>query len=68
MKIRDVVKLLMDHGFVLDRQKRRHRQYEGMVGGKRRLVTIAGRPGDDIAPPTLSSIKRQSGLPGRLFR
>ena len=40
----------------------------GFVGGKRRLVTVAGKSGDDIPKGTLSSIRQQSGLPRDLFR
>lgn len=43
-------------------------QYEGAVSGRRRLVTVVGRDGDDVARRTLLSIKRQSGLPARMLR
>ena len=68
MKIRDVVAILLDEGFVLDRRRGSHRQYEGRVAGKRRVVTVAGRDGDDVNPKNLGSMIRQSGLPKKLFR
>lgn len=68
MKFRDIVRILKKHGFALDRQQGSHRQYEGFVDGKRRIVTVAGKDGDDVPPGTLSSIGNQSGLPRRSFR
>lgn len=67
MKIRDIVRLPEERGFVLDRRKGSHRQYEGFVNDKRRIVTVAGKDSDEILPGALASIKRQSGLPGKLF-
>ena len=67
MKNRDIVRILKNRGFVLDRQHGSHRQYEGFVNEKRRIVTVAGKDGKEISPGTLASIKRQSGLPGKLF-
>ena len=40
MKIRDIVRLPEERGFVLDRRKGSHRQYEGFVNDKRRIVTV----------------------------
>lgn len=69
MKVREVLRILESSGFYLKRWSRSsHRQYEGVVNGRRRLVTVVGREGDDVAPRTLQSIKRQSGLPARMFR
>ena len=68
-KVRDVVRILEDNGFVLDRQKgTSHRQYEGFIGGRRRLVTVVGGRNEDIPDGTLGSIVRQSGLGKKLFR
>jgi predicted RNA binding protein YcfA (HicA-like mRNA interferase family) len=60
MKIRDVIKLLEDDGWFLVTTKGSHRQYKHPT--KRGRVTIPGKPGDDIAPGTLNSIFKQSGL------
>lgn len=68
MKVRDVVRLLREHGFVLNRQKGSHRHFKGFIGGQRRLVTVVGKGNDDIPRATLASIRRQSGLRRRLFR
>ena len=42
MKVRDVVRILEYHGFRRKRWKGSYRQFEGVVGGQRRLVTVAG--------------------------
>ena len=67
MKVRDVVRILKNHGFRHKRSRGSHRQFEGIVRGQRRLVTVAGKEGDEVARPTLASIARQSGLSARVF-
>jgi predicted RNA binding protein YcfA (HicA-like mRNA interferase family) len=68
VKYRDFIRLLEEHGFRQTRQKGSHRRYEGLVSGKLQLVTVSGKPGDEVLPQTLASMIRQSGLPKRLFR
>ena len=69
MKFRDFIRILEQHGFVLDRQRGSHRIYKGTVGGRTQVVTVAcHREGDDILPKTLASMIRQSGLDRRAFR
>ena len=69
MKFRDLIHILREQGFTLDRQESSHRVYKGMVGGQIRLVVVAyHREGDDIRAGTLSSMIRQSGLDKKLFR
>ncbi len=60
MKVRDVVRMLQEDGWVLDRTRGSHAQY--VHPKKPGLVTVSGRPGDDLAPGTLNSILKQSGL------
>lgn len=60
MKIRDIVKRLEDDGWSVVRQRGSHRQFKHP--GKPGLVTVAGKPGDDVAPGTLNSILKQAGL------
>ena len=60
MKIRDIIKLLEKEGWFLVRTRGSHRQYKHRI--KSGLVTIAGKPGDDLAPGTLNSIFKQAGL------
>jgi predicted RNA binding protein YcfA (HicA-like mRNA interferase family) len=47
-------------GWCLDRTRGSHRQYKH--ARKRGVVTVAGKPGDDLAPGTQNSILKQSGL------
>ena len=60
MKIRETLELLKQDGWYLDRTKGSHMQYRHPM--KKGLVTVAGKPGDDLAPGTLNSILRQAGL------
>ena len=67
MKVRDAIRILEEHGFIFKRTRGSHRHFEGVVNGQRRVVTVAGKEGDDLARRTLASIVRQSALPGRVF-
>ena len=60
MKVRDMLTKLSDDGWVLARTNGSHRQYRHPI--KKGLVTVAGHPGDDLAPGTQNSILKQSGL------
>jgi len=60
MKIREIIKLVEDDGWYLSRTKGSHRQYKHPF--KTGLVTIAGKPSDDLAKGTENSIFKQSGL------
>jgi predicted RNA binding protein YcfA (HicA-like mRNA interferase family) len=60
MKVRDVIKLIEQDGWYLARTRGSHRQYRN--SSKPGLVTVPGKPGDDLAPGTLDSILKQAGL------
>jgi predicted RNA binding protein YcfA (HicA-like mRNA interferase family) len=60
MKIRDVIKLIEADGWYLVATKGSHRQYKHPAKSGR--VTIAGHPGDDLAPGTLNSVLKQAQL------
>jgi predicted RNA binding protein YcfA (HicA-like mRNA interferase family) len=60
MKVKDVIRLLEGEGWILIATRGSHRQYKHPVRPGR--VTVAGRPSDDLAPGTLNSILKQSGL------
>jgi predicted RNA binding protein YcfA (HicA-like mRNA interferase family) len=60
MKVRDVIKQLERDGWFLDRTRGSHRQYKHAI--KLGLVTLPGKPGDDLAPGTLNSVFKQAGL------
>jgi predicted RNA binding protein YcfA (HicA-like mRNA interferase family) len=52
--------MLADDGWYLVATKGSHRQFKHRTKPGR--VTVAGEPSDDLAPGTLSSILKQSGL------
>jgi predicted RNA binding protein YcfA (HicA-like mRNA interferase family) len=60
MKIRDIIKMLEDDKWFIVRTRGSHRQYKHPT--KKGLVTIAGKPNDDLAKGTLNSILKQAGL------
>jgi predicted RNA binding protein YcfA (HicA-like mRNA interferase family) len=60
MKVRDAIRLLEGEGWFLVATRGSHRQYKHPVRPGR--VTVAGKPSDDLAPGTLNSILKQSGL------
>lgn len=60
MKVQEVVRLLEADGWSLARTRGSHRQYKHPT--KPGLVTVAGKPGDDLHPKTLASIKAQASL------
>lgn len=60
MKIRELIKLLEQDGWVQARMKGSHRHFKHPA--KPGTVTVAGKPSTDIPPGTLSSILKQAGL------
>jgi predicted RNA binding protein YcfA (HicA-like mRNA interferase family) len=60
VKVREIIKRLEDDGWYLTRTRGSHRQYKHPT--KPGLVTVAGKPNDDLAPGTLRSIWRQAQL------
>jgi len=60
MKVREVLRLLNDDGWILVRTRGSHRQFKHPI--KRTLVTVPGKESKDLLPKTLASILRQAGL------
>jgi predicted RNA binding protein YcfA (HicA-like mRNA interferase family) len=60
MKVRDILKMLDHDGWRLDRTRGSHRQFKHST--KAGLVTVPGKPSDDLGPGTLNSILKQAGL------
>lgn len=60
MKVREIIRLLEEDGWSLISIRGSHRQYKHLIRPGR--VTVAGKPSDDLAPGTLNSILKQSGL------
>lgn len=57
MKVKEVIALIEDDGWRMVRMKGSHRQYKHPM--KHGLVTIAGKPGDDLAAGALNSTERR---------
>jgi predicted RNA binding protein YcfA (HicA-like mRNA interferase family) len=60
VKVREVIKLVQDHGWYLVRTRGSHRHFKHPQ--KPGIVTIAGQPNVDIPRGTLNSIFKQAGL------
>jgi predicted RNA binding protein YcfA (HicA-like mRNA interferase family) len=60
LKVRNAIKLIEQDGWYLARTRGSHRQFRHP--NKRGLVTIPGKPSDDLAPGTANSILKQAGL------
>lgn len=60
MKVRDAIRLIESDGWFQVRQRGSHRQFKHSK--KPGLVTIAGKPSDELAVGTLNSVLRQAGL------
>jgi len=63
MKVRDVIRLIEADGWYSVATKGSHRQFKHPTKPGR--VTIAGHPGDDLAPGTLNSVLKQAQLAKR---
>ena len=60
MKVKEILDIIHDDGWFLVRTKGSHRQFHHAT--KKGTVTVAGKPSQDLAPPTQSNILRQAGL------
>lgn len=60
MKVGEMLRRLHEDGWLLVATRGSHRQYKHP--SKPGRVTVAGKPGDDLAAGTLNSILKQSGL------
>jgi predicted RNA binding protein YcfA (HicA-like mRNA interferase family) len=60
MKVRDLIRKLEVDGWRHVRTRGSHRQFNHSE--KRGVVTVPGKPNDDLAPGTLNNILKQAGL------
>lgn len=60
VKVRDMLARLEADGWFLIATRGSHRQFKHLAKPGR--VTVAGKPSDDLAPGTVNSILKQSGL------
>ena len=59
-KVKDALELLKNDEWEMVRQKGSHRQFKHPI--KKGLLTVAGKPSDDLGPKTWTSILKQAGL------
>jgi predicted RNA binding protein YcfA (HicA-like mRNA interferase family) len=62
MKIRDLIKLLEEEGWKLDRVKGSHRQFRHPGKPELRTITVAGHVSEEMPKGTLNAILKQAGL------
>jgi predicted RNA binding protein YcfA (HicA-like mRNA interferase family) len=60
MKVRSLIRRLLDDGWVLIRTRGSHRQFRHPT--KLGTVTVAGGPNLDVPRGTLNSVLKQAGL------
>jgi len=60
MKVKDVIKVLEQDGWLQVRQRGSHRQFKHPT--KVGTVTVSGKPNVDLPPGTLNSVLKQAGL------
>lgn len=60
MKVREVIRLLAQEGWVLVVTRGSHRQFKHPTKPGR--VTVSGNLGDDMPKGTFASVRRQAGL------
>ncbi|MCX8502208.1 MAG: type II toxin-antitoxin system HicA family toxin [Alphaproteobacteria bacterium] len=60
MKVSEILRMLGDDSWFLVATRGSHRQFKH--SSKPGRVTVPGKPSDDLAPGTLNSILKQSGL------
>ncbi len=60
IKVRDLLRLLHDDGWQVERTRGSHRQL--VHSAKTGTVTVSGHPTDDVHPKTLKSVLKQAQL------
>jgi predicted RNA binding protein YcfA (HicA-like mRNA interferase family) len=60
VKVAEVLRLLLQDGWLQVAQRGSHRQFKHP--SKTGRVTVPGKPRDDLAPGTLNSILKQAGM------
>ena len=60
MKVRDLLRLLHDDGWQVERTRGSHRQL--VHSTKTGTVTVSGHTNDDVHPKTLKSVLKQAHL------
>ncbi len=63
LKVRDVIKAIEEAGWVHRDTTGDHRNYK--KPGERYIITVPGKPSDDVSPGVISDMRRKTGLPLR---
>jgi predicted RNA binding protein YcfA (HicA-like mRNA interferase family) len=62
MKVRDLIKLLENNGWRLERTKGSHRQFRNAEKPNLGTITVSGHPSDEHAKGTTNAVLKQAGL------
>ncbi len=62
MKVRDIIEMIEDDGWYLVRTRGSHRQFKHPT--KKGVVTVSGKPSQDVPKGTANNILKQAGLKG----
>jgi predicted RNA binding protein YcfA (HicA-like mRNA interferase family) len=60
VKVRDVTRLLEQNGWIYRGTTGDHHNYK--KSGEKFIITVPGKPGDELSPGVLADIRRKSGL------
>jgi predicted RNA binding protein YcfA (HicA-like mRNA interferase family) len=60
MKVKELIKLIEEDGWVQVRMRGSHRQFRNP--NKLGTVTVSGKPNVDVPPGTINSVLKQAGL------
>jgi predicted RNA binding protein YcfA (HicA-like mRNA interferase family) len=60
VKVKEIIRMVEESGWYLDRTKGSHRQYKHIT--KPGIVTILGKLSDDVKKGTENNILKQAGL------
>jgi predicted RNA binding protein YcfA (HicA-like mRNA interferase family) len=60
MKVREVIRLLQEHGWVEFRSKGSHRHFKHP--SQPSVITVPGNSGKELGPGTLNDILKKAGL------
>jgi predicted RNA binding protein YcfA (HicA-like mRNA interferase family) len=60
VKVKEIIRMVEESGWYLDRTKGSHRQYKHIT--KPGIVTIPGKLSDDVKKGTENNILKQAGL------
>ena len=63
MKVKDVITAIKKDGWIYRNTTGDHHHYK--KHGERHIITVPGKPSDEVSPGVLAAIRRTTGLPLR---